>query len=91
MQEILLKTYPMSVHKFLPVFPEHSSRADVPFPAPRSQPKKMAHYGYGWDTQEQLEDYYDKLIGNFFNISSIFRILLCIFFNFLSQATTPRL
>ena len=51
----------------------------------------MAHYGYGWYTQEQLEDYYDKLIGNFFNIINIFRILLCIFVNFLSQVTTPRL
>ena len=50
----------------------------------------MAHYGYGWYTQEQLEDYYDQLIGNFFNIINIFRILLCIFVNFLSQVTTPR-
>ena len=91
MQEIHLKTYIMKVHKLLPVFPEHSSRTDVPFPAPRSQPKKMAHYGYGWYTQEQLEDYYDQLIGNFFNIISIFRILLCIFVIFLSQVTTPRL
>ena len=40
MQEIQLKTYSMRVHKFLPVFLEHSSRADVPFPAPRSQPKE---------------------------------------------------
>ena len=31
-----------------------------------------SNYGYGWYTQEQLEDYYDQLIGNFFNIISIF-------------------
>ena len=30
----------------------------------------MANYGYGWYTQEQLEDYYDQLIGNIFNIPS---------------------
>merc|ERR1711990_672846 len=37
------------------------------FPAPRSQPmgKKMANYGYGWYTQEQLEEYYDQLIGEY--------------------------
>ena len=35
----------------------------------------MANYGYGWYTQEQLEDYYDQLIGNFFNILSTFRIV----------------
>ena len=51
----------------------------------------MAHYGYGWYTQEQLEDYYGKLIGNFFNIINLFRIFLCIFVIFLSQVTTPRL
>ena len=35
--------------------------------------KKMAesNYGYGWYTQEQLEDYYDHLIGRFFSIISI--------------------
>ena len=61
----------------MPVFLEHSSRTDVPFLAPRSQPlaKKMANYGYGWYTQEQLEDYYDQLIGNFFKILIIFRII----------------
>ena len=42
----------------------------------------MANYGYGWYTQEQLEDYYDQLIGNFFNILSIFRIVF-----FLSLST----
>ena len=31
-------------------------------------------YGYGFYTEEQLEDYYDELIGRLFNISSIFRI-----------------
>ena len=51
----------------------------------------MATYGYGWYTQEQLEDYYDKLIGIAFNILSIFRIIVCIFVSFLSQVTTPRL
>ena len=43
----------------------------------------MANYGYGWYTQEQLEDYYDQMIGNFFNILSVFRITPCIFFNYL--------
>merc|ERR1711990_1310110 len=34
---------------------------------PRTQPssKKMANYGYGWYTQEQLEDYYDQMIGDY--------------------------
>ena len=27
--------------------------------------RKMAHSGYGWYTQEQLEDYNDQLIGRF--------------------------
>ena len=31
-------------------------------------------YGYGFYTEEQLEDYYDELIGRLFTISSIFRI-----------------
>ena len=43
----------------------------------------MANYGYGWYTQEQLEDYYDQLIGNFFNILRIFRIIFCNSVNFL--------
>ena len=43
----------------------------------------MANYGYGWYTQEQLEDYYDQLIGRFF--TNIFET------NHLSQETTPRL
>ena len=76
----------------LPVFSEHSSRTDVPFQAPRKQQllKKMANYGYGWYTQEQLEDYYNQLIGNFLNIlSSIFRIICCFVVNLLSQETTP--
>ena len=30
----------------------------------------MANYGYGWYTQEQLEDYYDQLIGRFFTSST---------------------
>ena len=29
-----------------------------------------SNYGYGWYTPEQLEDYYDQLIGNFLNILS---------------------
>ena len=49
-----------------------------------------SNYGYGWYTEEQLEDYYDQLIGNFFNIlSSIFRIICCFVVNLLSQETTP--
>ena len=48
------------------------------FKTPRTQQfsKKMAHYGYGWYTQEQLEDYYDQLIGRFLNAINIFRIIL---------------
>ena len=48
-----------------------------PFQAPRKQPlaKKMANYGYSWYTQEQLEDYFDQLIGNFFNAINVFRII----------------
>ena len=36
-------------------------------------PKKDSahHYGYGWYNEKQLEDYYNKIIGNFFNIVSI--------------------
>ena len=48
------------------------------FKTPRTQPssKKMANYGYGWYTQEQLEDYYDQLIGRLFTTINIFRIIL---------------
>ena len=35
----------------------------------------MANYGYSWYTQEQLEDYFDQLIGNFFNAINVFRII----------------
>ena len=30
--------------------------------------KNEKNYGYGFYTEEQLEDYYDELIGRFFNI-----------------------
>ena len=48
------------------------------FKTPRTEPssKKMANYGYGWYTQEQLEDYYDQMIGRFFTTISILRIIL---------------
>ena len=36
--------------------------------------KNEKNYGYGFYTEEQLEDYYDELIGRFFNIPSIFRM-----------------
>ena len=77
----------------MPVSLDHSSGTDVPFKLSKLNTllKKMANYGYGWYTQEQLEDYYDKMIGNFFNILSVFRITPCIIFNYLPQVTTPRL
>ena len=34
------------------------------------------HYGYGWYTQEQLEDYYNQLIGRFFTILNTIKIIL---------------
>ena len=60
--------------KQLPVSLWHSQRVDLLSRFPELN-KKMAHYGYGWYTQEQLEDYYDQLIGNFFNTINIFRII----------------
>ena len=41
-------------------------------------PKKdSAHYyGYGWYNEKQLEDYYNKIIGNFFNIVSIAKLTI---------------
>ena len=56
------------------VFPEHSSRTDVPFQAPKEQlqlAKKMANSNNSWYTEEKLEDYYFQTIGNFFNIQHI--------------------
>ena len=45
-------------------------------------PKKPSahHYGYGWYNEKQLEDYYNKIIGNFFNNVSIAKltIYLCL-------------
>ena len=35
-----------------------------------------SNYGYGWYTPEQLEDYYNQLIGKFFIILSIFKTSL---------------
>ena len=34
------------------------------------------HYGYGWYTQEQLEDYYNQLIGRLFIILNTIKIIL---------------
>ena len=50
----------------------------MPFQAPRKQQllKKMANYGYGWYNEKQLEDYYNKIIGNFFNIVSIAKLTI---------------
>ena len=41
-------------------------------------PKKdSAHYyGYGWYNEKQLEDYYNKIIGNFFNNVSIAKLTI---------------
>ena len=41
-------------------------------------PKKDSahHYGYGWYNEKQLEDYYNKIIGNFFNIVSIAKLTI---------------
>ena len=50
----------------------------------------MAHYGYGWYTQEQLEEYYDQLIGSFFITINLFNIILLII-NHFSKVSTPRL
>ena len=36
------------------------------------------HYGYSWYTEEQLEDYYNDLIGNFSNIFSISKLIFCL-------------
>ena len=42
-------------------------------------------YGYGFYTEEQLEDYYDELIGRFFNIPNIFVSSSTIFLRRLRQ------
>ena len=41
-------------------------------------PKKHSahHYGYDWCNEKQLEDYYNKIIGNFFNIVSIAKLTI---------------
>ena len=41
-------------------------------------PKKDSshHYGYGFYDGKQLEDYYNKIIGNFFNIVSIAKLTI---------------
>ena len=50
----------------------------------------MAHYGYGWYTQEQLEEYYDQLIGSFFITLNLSNMILLIINN-LSKVSMPRL
>ena len=46
------------------------------------------NYGYGWYSEEQLDDYYNKLIGK---TLEIFIVLFNIFlFNFFFQVSTPR-
>ena len=46
------------------------------------------NYGYGWYSEEQLDDYYNKLIGK---TLEIFEVLLNILSTFFFQASTPRL
>ena len=52
------------------------------FTRKKMAPKKDSahHYGYGWYNEKQLEDYYNKIIGNFFNNVSIAKltIYLCL-------------
>ena len=45
------------------------------------------NYGYGWYSEEQLEDYYNKLIGK---TLEIFKVLLNNLVNFFFQASTRR-
>ena len=47
--------------------------------------KNEKSYGYGFYTEEQLEDYYDELIGRFFNIPNIFVSSSTIFLRRLRQ------
>ena len=47
--------------------------------------KNEKNYGYGFYTEEQLEDYYDELIGRFFNIPNIFVSSSTIFLRRLRQ------
>ena len=47
--------------------------------------KNEKNYGYGFYTEEQLEDYYDELIGRFFNILNIFVSSSTIFLRRLRQ------
>ena len=48
------------------------------FKRKKMAPKKPSahHYGYGWYNEKQLEDYYNKIIGNFFNIVSIAKLTI---------------
>ena len=67
--------------KKLPVSLWHSLRVDLLSRLPKlNKFEEIARYGYGWYTQEQLEDYYDQLIGNFFNIISSFFVSLSIYY-----------
>ena len=49
---------------------------------------KSTNYGYGWYSEEQLDDYYDKLIGKNLEIFKAFFIILQFFF---LQESMPRL
>ena len=77
------------------MFIEQPRGKDVTFELqyPSLQDFKMAdapHYGYGWYTQEQLEDYYNQLIGRFFTILNTIKIILLLI-NHIFQETMPRL
>ena len=57
----------------------HSKLQEKPlFKRKKMAPKKPSahHYGYGWYNEKQLEDYYNKIIGNFFNNVSIAKLTI---------------
>ena len=45
---------------------------------------KSTNYGYGWYSEEQLDDYYNKLIGKTLDF---FKVLLNVLPTFLSRRT----
>ena len=78
--------------QYLSVHYEQPLQTDVHFwssrPSNRRKMPNSTNYGYGWYSEEQLDDYYNKLIGK---TLEIFEVLLNILSTFFFQASTPRL
>ena len=69
--------------QYLSVHYEQPLRKDAHFwsshPSNRRKMPNSTNYGYGWYSEEQLDDYYDKLIGKNLEIFKAFFIILQFF------------